>query len=80
MARCWVVQVALQLEEELFSLVGCLMRLSIASVILLAVGWELIQTFLLRAWAVDVRLASKAVVDPNRTRGLSKCHRPAAMV
>ena len=80
MARSWVVQVALQLEEELFSLVGCLMRLSIASVILLAVGWELIQTFLLRARAVDVRLACKAVIDADGARGLSKCHRPAAMV
>ena len=37
MARSWVVEIALQLEEELFTLVGCLMRLSIASVVLLAV-------------------------------------------
>ena len=37
MARSWVVEIALQLEEELFTLVCCLVRLSIASVVLLAV-------------------------------------------
>ena len=80
MVRCWVIEIAFKLIKQLFCFVSCLMCLSVASVILLAIGWMMIQTFLRRAWAVDVRLTRKAFVDTHWCRGLSKCHRPTSMI
>ena len=56
------------------------MCLSVASVILLTVGRMMIQTFLGRAWAVDVWLTRKAFVDTHWCRWLSKCHRATSMI
>ena len=80
MVCCRVIEIAFKLIEQLFCFASRKMCLSTASVILLAIGWMMIQTSLRRAWAVDVRLARKAFVDTHRGRWLSKSHRPTSMV